>query len=47
MSTNTITCPNCGTKIDIDEIFYHQIEARFKKEHQEEQKRHQREIGGA
>lgn len=44
MSTNTITCPNCGTKIDIDEIFYHQIEARFKKEHQEEQKRHQKEI---
>ncbi len=34
MSTpNTIKCPNCATEIDIDEIFYHQIEEKFKQEH--------------
>ncbi len=43
-SANTITCPNCGTVIDIDEIFYHQIEAKFKKEQIEERKRLQAEI---
>ncbi len=43
-SANTITCPNCGTVIDIDEIFYHQIEAKFKKEQIEERKRFQTEI---
>ena len=30
---NTIKCPNCGTQIDIDEIFYHQIQEKFKQEH--------------
>jgi len=40
MSTqNTIKCPNCATKIDIDEIFYHQIEQKFKQQHLEEQKK--------
>ena len=43
-SANTITCPNCGTVIDIDEIFYRQIEAKFKKEQIEERKRLQAEI---
>ena len=33
MSTNSIKCPNCSTNIDIDEIFYKQIEDKFKKEH--------------
>lgn len=32
-NTNTIKCPNCQTQIDIDEIFYHQIEEKFKQEH--------------
>ena len=40
MSTqNTIQCPNCATQIDIDEIFYHQIEQKFKQQHLEEQKK--------
>jgi len=36
--TNSITCPNCGTTIDIDEIFYHQIESKLKQEHLAKQK---------
>jgi len=41
---NTIKCPNCGTQIDIDEIFYHQIEEKFKQKHLLEQKKLQDEI---
>lgn len=41
---NTIKCPNCGTHIDIDEIFYHQIEEKFKQQHLLEQKKLQDEI---
>ena len=41
---NTIKCPNCGTKIDIDEIFYHQIEEKFKQQHLAEQKKLQHEL---
>jgi len=45
MSTqNTVKCPNCGTHIDIDEIFYHQIEEKFKQQHLAEQKKLQDEI---
>lgn len=45
MSTqNTIKCPNCGTQIDIDEIFYHQIEEKFKQQHLQDQKKLQNEI---
>ena len=45
MSTeNTIKCPNCGTQIDIDEIFYHQIEEKFKTQHLQEQKKLQDEV---
>ncbi|MDM5264324.1 DUF2130 domain-containing protein [Sulfurovum sp. XTW-4] len=45
MSTqNSIKCPNCGTKIDIDEIFYHQIEEKFKQQHLADQKKLQHEI---
>ena len=48
MSTpNTIKCPNCGTQIDIDEIFYHQIEEKFKVQQLEEKKRLQAEIDEA
>ena len=40
MSTeNSIKCPNCGTQIDIDEIFYHQIEEKFKQQNLAEQKK--------
>jgi hypothetical protein len=38
-STNTIKCPNCATDIDIDEIFYHQIEEKFKEQNLAEQKK--------
>lgn len=41
---NTIKCPNCGTHIDIDEIFYHQIEEKFKQQHLADQKKLQNEI---
>jgi len=41
---NSIKCPNCGTKIDIDEIFYHQIEEKFKQQHLADQKKLQDEI---
>jgi hypothetical protein len=45
MSTqNSIKCPNCGTQIDIDEIFYHQIEEKFKQQHLLEQKKLQEEL---
>lgn len=33
---HTITCPNCGTKIDINQTLYHEIEARAKAKLQEE-----------
>ena len=40
MSTqNSIKCPNCGTQIDIDEIFYHQIEEKFQQQNLAEQQK--------
>jgi len=30
----TITCPNCKTAIDVNEIQYHELEERLKREHQ-------------
>lgn len=45
MSTiNTIKCPNCATAIDIDEIFYHQIEEKFKTQQLQEKKKHEEEV---
>lgn len=41
---NTIKCPNCGTQIDIDALFYHQIEEKFKQQHLQEQKKLQDEV---
>jgi len=41
---NTIKCPNCATQIDIDEIFYHQIEEKLKTQHLQEQKKLQDEV---
>ncbi|QOR61069.1 DUF2130 domain-containing protein [Sulfurovum sp. ST-21] len=46
-SANTIQCPNCGTQIDIDEIFYHQIEEKFKAQQLAEKKKLQAEIDEA
>ena len=40
----TIKCPNCGIQIDIDEIFYHQIEEKFKQEHLAKEKQLREEI---
>jgi len=47
MTKNTISCPNCGQVIDIDEIFYHQIEEKFKKEQQLERAKFQNELNEA
>jgi len=48
MSTpQTIQCPNCGTQIDIDAIFYHQIEQKFKQRQQAERQKLQAEIDAA
>jgi hypothetical protein len=32
----TIICPNCQTEIDVNEIQYHELESRLKREHQQE-----------
>jgi len=32
----TITCPNCKTQIDVNEIQYHELEERLKREHEKE-----------
>jgi len=45
MSTpKTIQCPNCHTQIDIDEIFYHQIEEQYKQKNLQEQQKLRDEI---
>ncbi len=46
-NTNTIRCPNCSTLIDIDEIFYHQIEEKFKQQHIKERQKLQQEMDEA
>ncbi len=46
-SPNTIQCPNCGTQIDIDEIFYHQIEEKFKQQQIAERQKLQAEVDEA
>jgi len=48
MSTPTsILCPSCGTQIDIDAIFYQQIEEKFKAEQRAKMQRLQAEIDQA
>jgi len=47
MSQTTVTCPKCGTEIDIDEIFYRQVEEKFRKQHLQERKKLQEEIEAA
>jgi len=39
MSSTTIRCPNCSTKIDVNEILYHQLEDELKQKNIEEQKK--------
>ncbi|NPA29265.1 MAG: DUF2130 domain-containing protein [Epsilonproteobacteria bacterium] len=43
-SKPTVECPNCGTVIDIDEVFYKRIEAKFMQKHKAERQRLQAEI---
>jgi hypothetical protein len=43
-SQNTIQCPNCGTEIDIDAIFYQQIEEQYKKKNLAEQQKLRNEV---
>ena len=38
---NSISCPNCGTIIDIDEIYYKQIEKKLKAQHLAKEKEFQ------
>lgn len=40
----TINCPNCSTKIDINDVIYHQLEHKFKNEHLAEKKKLEAEI---
>jgi hypothetical protein len=44
MAGTTVTCPKCGTQIDIDEIFYRQIEEKYRARHREEYRKLQEEI---
>lgn len=32
----TITCPNCGTEIDVNDILYHQVDEKLRKKYQDE-----------
>ncbi len=43
----TVTCPNCGTLIDIDAIFYQQVEEKFKARQREERRKLQQEVEAA
>ena len=40
----TITCPNCGTDIDVNDILYHQVDAQLKKKYQDELKHEKQKI---
>ena len=44
MSTKEVICPECGAHIDIDSLFYKQIEERFRAERAEERKKLQAEL---
>ena len=39
MGQTTIRCPNCSTKIDVNEILYHQLEDELKQKNSAEQKK--------
>jgi len=49
MMTNktTISCPNCGTEIDINEALYHQLENKHKQEWLDEKKKQEQEMEAA
>lgn len=44
MSSNNITCPSCGTLIDIDDVLTHQAEERIKKQMQIEMSKRVEEV---
>ena len=33
---STISCPNCGEEIDVNDILYHQVDEQLKKKYQDE-----------
>ena len=35
----SISCPNCGEDIDVNDILYHQVDEQLKKKYQDELKR--------
>ena len=35
----SISCPNCGEEIDVNDILYHQVDEQLKKKYQDEIKR--------
>ncbi len=41
---STITCPNCGTEIDVNDILYHQVDEQLKKKYQEDLRREKQKI---
>ncbi len=43
----TISCPNCGTEIDINEALYHQLENKHKQEWLDEKKKQEQEMEAA
>ena len=40
----TISCPNCGTEIDVNDILYHQVDTQLKKKYQDELKHEKQKI---
>lgn len=41
---STISCPNCGTDIDVNDLLYHQVDERLKKQYQAQLKQAQNEF---
>jgi len=44
MSQQTVTCPNCGKRIEVSEVLTHQIEAELRKSFDSEAKKHEKEV---
>jgi len=41
---NTITCPECGTEINVSEILYHQVEEQLKKDFEKKSKKQEQKL---
>lgn len=44
---NSIKCPHCGNKIDINSVLYHDLETKMKKEFEQERVKHRQEYKNA